>query len=1050
MGGSARGSRRGRALAVVVAAVLLGALGAAYLMRPGAPPAQGPIAPSSPGGLRGTAGDGQITIAWDLVSGAEGYNIYGASSPGVAKIEYGSLPDGARYADVVAPYTIAGLVNDRVYYFRVTAFNGAAESDISQEISVKPVGLPPVPALASPKNVVALAGDGQIVVSWDPVSGAAAYHLYRASGPGVTKAGYAAMPDGRRFSNVASPYVLSGLAVGRTYYLRVTAENGAGESDESAEASAIPTGVPPATTPTAPTSVVAIGGDGNVVVSWESVAAAAAYHLYQASQSGVTKAGYATMPDGARFANVATPYILSALTPGKTYYVRVTAENVAGESDESAEASATPTGVPPPTVPTAPTNIAALGGETSIIVSWDSVPGAGAYHLFRASQPGVTKTGYATMPDGARFANVASPYTLAGLVIGRTYYVRVTAENAAGESDESAEASSTPAGPPPGTDLFVTGLVEFDSGAPVPGASVTVRTEDGSATASGTTGLDGSFNVGLRAMLPARVLAEVRHESPGNPPVTGFRWSPELSAGGAVVVGRVSLPEPSTKQLMVAGTTANSVDGSVVVEAFPANVAAIWARPYDPDATPDVFPGDLAERRDYPLNSVVFLWISALDASGSPVFDVDPPATVRMRIPPAQWVDAEDLQPGNGVIDTPIYSLDYGTAYWVREPNGRLTDAAGAVIPEAFESEIRSGIYAGGVYAEFQATHFSWWNVDKPPSDCGPDFGDADDPPYPTLLASDGARHLDICRAWLGSWVDAENEADVSNADRYDDGLLSRAPITVRVSNWNWNGYLYLNALIDGNADGDWEDAGEWALRNLPVSVPKGKSKSVESDSVWDGETWLRLTLTGGPLTDYAGKGEFAIGETEDYPFLKHRLYVHVWGNGTVTSDPPAIDCRKDSGVCSAEFRSGTSVNLTAAPDPGESFIGWAIGCSGSNATCTVVMDGNRMVDASFTQPYYRLVVYLYGQDPGGQNRTAGGTVTSSPPGINCHTWDPNGTTGGNCTAVFPRGTIVILTATPDAGWEFVSWSGDCTGSAPTCTVTMDRDRWVFAYFRKL
>jgi hypothetical protein len=44
----------------------------------------------------------------------------------------------------------------------------------------------------------------------------------------------------------------------------------------------------------------------------------------------------------------------------------------------------------------------------------------------------------------------------------------------------------------------------------------------------------------------------------------------------------------------------------------------------------------------------------------------------------------------------------------------------------------------------------------------------------------------------------------------------------------------------------------------------------------------------------------------------------------------------------------------------------------------------------------------------------------------------------------------VILTATPDAGWEFVSWSGDCTGSAPTCTVTMDRDRWVFAYFRKL
>ena len=1048
MGGSARGSRWGRALAVVVAAVLLGALGAAYLMRQGAPPGQGPSAPASPRALRGTAGDGQITIAWDLVSGAEGYNIYRASSPGVTKLGYGSLPDGARYADVVAPYTIAGLVNDRVYYFRVTAFNDGGESDISQEISVKPVGVPPVPALASPENVAALAGDGQIVVSWDPVSGAAAYHLYRASEPGVTKAGYAALPDGRRFANVASPYILSGLAVGRTYYLRMTAENGAGESDESAEVSAVPTGVPPATAPTAPTSIGAIAGDGQVVVSWESVTGAAAYHLYQASQSGVTRTGYATMPDGARLANVASPYIISALTPGKTYYVRVTAENAAGESAESAEASATPTGVPPPTVPTAPTNIVALAGETSIVVSWDPVPGAGAYHVFRASQPGVTKTGYGTMPDGARFANVASPYTMAGLVIGRTYYVRVTAENAAGESDESAEGSATPAGPLPGTDLFVTGLVEFDSGAPVPGASVIVRTEDGSATTTGTTGPDGSFNIGLRANLPARVLAEVRYESAGDPPVTGFRWSPELSSGGAVVLGRVSLPEPSTKQLIVAGTVAISADGSVVVEAFPANVAAIWARPYDPDATPDVFPGDLAERRDYPLNSVVFLWISALDASGSPVFDVDPPATVRMRIPSAQWVDAEDLQPGNGVIDTPIYSLDYGTAYWVREPNGRLTDAAGVVIPEAFESDIRSGVFSGDVYGEFQATHFSWWNIDKPPSDCGPDFGDAADPPYPSLLMSDGARHLDICRAWLGAWVDAEDDADVPDLDRYDDGILSPSPLKVRVSNWNWGTYLYLNALIDTNADGDWGDAGEWAVQNLPVSVPKGKGKAVEMDAAWDGDSYLRLTLTGSPVSSYIGKGEFAIGETEDYPFFRLRLNVYVTGNGTVTSDPPAISCRKDAGPCFGDFRQGTSVTLTADPDTGESFIDWRGDCSGSNATCIVLMDQNRYVVAAFTAPYHRLTVMVFGWN---QTFPAGGNVTSAPPGIHCSGYrtDPSGGFG-NCTAVFARGTIVTLTAIPDTGWVFLNWAGDCTGTAPTCTVTMDRDRSVIAYFLKL
>jgi uncharacterized repeat protein (TIGR02543 family) len=51
---------------------------------------------------------------------------------------------------------------------------------------------------------------------------------------------------------------------------------------------------------------------------------------------------------------------------------------------------------------------------------------------------------------------------------------------------------------------------------------------------------------------------------------------------------------------------------------------------------------------------------------------------------------------------------------------------------------------------------------------------------------------------------------------------------------------------------------------------------------------------------------------------------------------------------------------------------------------------------------------------------------------------------------MFARGTIVTLTATPDTGWVFLNWAGDCTGTAPTCTVTMDRDRSVIAYFLKL
>jgi List-Bact-rpt repeat protein len=65
------------------------------------------------------------------------------------------------------------------------------------------------------------------------------------------------------------------------------------------------------------------------------------------------------------------------------------------------------------------------------------------------------------------------------------------------------------------------------------------------------------------------------------------------------------------------------------------------------------------------------------------------------------------------------------------------------------------------------------------------------------------------------------------------------------------------------------------------------------------------------------------------------------------------------------------------------------------------------------------------------------GTVTSSPSGIDC---------GATCTAAFTNGTMVTLTATPDAGSTFTSWGGDCTGAGP-CTVTMDQDRAVTATF---
>jgi uncharacterized repeat protein (TIGR02543 family) len=70
--------------------------------------------------------------------------------------------------------------------------------------------------------------------------------------------------------------------------------------------------------------------------------------------------------------------------------------------------------------------------------------------------------------------------------------------------------------------------------------------------------------------------------------------------------------------------------------------------------------------------------------------------------------------------------------------------------------------------------------------------------------------------------------------------------------------------------------------------------------------------------------------------------------------------------------------------------------------------------------------------------KTGQGTVSSNPAGINC---------GTDCSEDYTTGTSVILTSTPATGYTFASWSGDCTGTNPTCNVSMTAAKIATATF---
>ena len=177
-----------------------------------------------------------------------------------------------------------------------------------------------------PTNLTVTAGEQKNTLTWDAVSGASNYKVYRSTTPSVTTSStFRGSPPTTTF-----PDSTPSLTGGTTYYYRVLSVKSSVESALSVEKNGTPTG--PATT------LSAAADNQSVNLTWSNVAGADNYTLYWATSSGVDNNSNSITGLSS------SPYVHAGLTASTTYYYRIAAvsqSNVTGTL--SNRASGTPT-----------------------------------------------------------------------------------------------------------------------------------------------------------------------------------------------------------------------------------------------------------------------------------------------------------------------------------------------------------------------------------------------------------------------------------------------------------------------------------------------------------------------------------------------------------------------------------------------------------------------------------------------------------------------------------------------------------------------------------
>lgn len=318
------------------------------------------------------------------------------------------------------PDTGLSLVNDTSYNVQIRAVNVDGDGAVSNTVTAVPGGAPDAPTLGS-----VTPGNAQLSI---PVTAGA-------GNGGASLTNYMISTDGgstytaRTPASTASPLVITGLTNGTAYNVRVKAVNAAAnQSSQSNQVSGTPF-----TSPSAPTIGTITPGNGQLSVAFTAPSSNGG--------SGITTYQYSL--DGGAWNNrqtgtTASPVVITGLTNGTSYSVRLRAVTAAVPGGGAAS---TPASGTPATTAAAPTITSSTAGLGSVSLGFTAPSSTGGLPIqnyeFRYKTTGTgdgTYTPWAVRQTGS----TASPLVVTNLNYQEEYTFQIRAVTASGTGTASA------------------------------------------------------------------------------------------------------------------------------------------------------------------------------------------------------------------------------------------------------------------------------------------------------------------------------------------------------------------------------------------------------------------------------------------------------------------------------------------------------------------------------------------------------------------------------------------------------------------------------------